>query len=136
MGAVSELIRKDEGNTISFGDHTLQEKAKVEDFDVSGNLYKVKTYKSLTKLERDGMFVYESEPGTSVNGFEVLPNGVSFTVCGNEDAMITVGLKEDTEYSVDVAGKDIGRIKTNLGGKLSFSVELEGKGEIKIKVVE
>ena len=136
MAAVSELIRKDEGNTISFGDHTLDAKAKVEDFDVSGNLYKVKTYKALTKLERDGMFVYESEPGTSVNGFEVLPNGVSFTVCGNEDAMITVGLKEDTEYSVDIAGKDIGRIKTNLGGKLSFSVELEGKGEINIKVVE
>jgi len=136
MAAVTELIRKDEGNTISFGDHTLETKAKVEDFDVAGNLYKVKTYKQLTKLERDGMFVYESEPGTSVNGFEVLENGVSFTVCGNEDAMITVGLKEDTEYNVVIGDREIGKIKTNLGGKLSFSVELEGKGEIKIKVVE
>ena len=50
--------------------------------------------------------------------------------------MITVGLKEDTEYNVNVAGRDIGKIKTNLGGKLSFSVELEGKGEINVKVVE
>lgn len=136
MGAVSELIRVEKSGAISFGDHTLDTKAKVEDFDVAGNLYKVKTFKELTKLERDGMFVYESEPGTSVNDFEVLPDGVSFTVCGDEDAMITIGLKEDTEYSVNIAGKDIGRIKTNLGGKLSISVELEGKGEINVKVVE
>ena len=136
MAAVSELIRREEGNSISFGDHTLATKAKVEDFDVAGNLYKVKTFKELTKLERDGLFVYESEPGTSVNGFTTLPNGVSFTVCGDEDAMITIGLKEDTEYNVNIAGKEIGKIRTNLGGKLSFSVELEGKGEINIKVVE
>ena len=136
MGAVSELIRVEKSGAISFGDHTLDTKAKVEDFDVAGNLYKVKTFKELTKLERDGMFVYESEPGTSVNDFEVLPDGVSFTVCGDEDAMITIGLKEDSEYSVSVAGRDMGRIRTNLGGKLSISVELEGKGEINVKVVE
>ena len=46
------------------------------------------------------------------------------------------GLKEDCEYSVNVAGRDMGRIRTNLGGKLSISVELEGKGEINVKVVE
>ena len=136
MAAVSELIRKEGNGVISFGDHTLDSKAKVEDFDVDGNLYKVKTFRELTKLERDGMFVYESEPGTSVNDFTVTGDGVSFTVSGDEDAMITIGLKEDTEYGVNVAGKDIGRIRTNLGGKLSISVELEGKGEINVKVVE
>ena len=136
MATVSELIRKEGDGTISFGNHTLETKAKVEDFDVAGNLYKVKTFKDLTKLERDGMFVYESEPGTSVNNFEVTPSGLSFTVCGDKDAMITVGLKEDCEYNVSVAGNNIGKIKTNLGGKLSISVELEGKGEINVKVVE
>ena len=136
MAAVSELIRREGNGLISFGDHTLDAKAKIEDFDVDGNLYKVKTFKELTKLERDGMFVYESEPGTSVNDFKVLENGVSFTVCGDNDAMITVGLKEDCEYSVNVGGRDIGKIRTNLGGKLSISVELEGKGEINVKVVE
>ena len=136
MSAVTELIRKEDGGAISFGDHTLSTKAKVEDFDVGGNLYKVKTFRELTKLERDGMFVYESEPGTSVNNYEVTPDGVSFTVCGDEDAMITIGLKEDCEYSVNVGGRDIGRIRTNLGGKLSISVELAGKGEINVKVVE
>lgn len=136
MSAVSELIRKESTGAISFGDHTLDAKAKLEDFDVNGNLYKVKTFKELTKLERDGLFVYESEPGTSVTDFKMTDGGVSFTVCGDKDAMITVGLKEDTEYSVNVAGRDIGKIRTNLGGKLSLSVELEGKGEINVKVVE
>ena len=136
MGAVSELIRREEDGAISFGDHTLAAKTKLEDFEVDGNLYKVKTFKELTKLERDEMFVYESEPGTSVNNFRVAPDGVSFTVSGNEDAMITLGLKEDCEYSVTVDGRDVGRIKTNLGGKLNISVELEGKGEINVKVVE
>lgn len=134
MAAVSELIRKESDGAISFGNHTLDAKAKVEDFDVAGNLYKVKTFKELTKLERDGLFVYESEPGTSVNDFQVTENGVSFTVCGDEDAMITVGLKEDTEYNVTVGGKDIGKIKTNLGGKLSVSIELAGFDEVKVEI--
>lgn len=136
MGAVSELIRKESTGAISFGDHTLAQKTKLENFEVGGNLYKVKTFKGLTKLERDEMFVYESEPGTSVNNFEVHPDGVSFTVSGDEDAMITLGLKEDSEYNVNVDGRDVGKIKTNLGGKLSISVELEGKGEINVKVAE
>ena len=136
MSAVSELIRGEEGGAISFGDHTLSAKTKLDDFEDGGSRYKVKTFKELTKLERDDLFVYESEPGTSVNNFAVHPDGVSFTVCGDEDAMITLGLKEDCEYNVNVAGKDVGKIKTNLGGKLSISVELEGKGEINVKVFE
>lgn len=134
MSAVSEIIRKESDGAISFGNHTLDTKAKVEDFDVEGNLYKVKTFKELTKLERDGLFVYESEPGTSVNEFAVTDNGVTFTVCGDEDAMITVGLKEDTEYSVTVGGRNVGKIKTNLSGKLSVSVELADFGEVKVEI--
>lgn len=134
MSAVTELIRTEANGALSFGNHTLDSKTKLEDFPVNGNLYKVKTFKELTKLERDGMFVYESEPGTSVNDFNSLDNGVSFTVSGDKDAMITVGLSEDTEYNVTVAGKNIGTIKTNLGGKLSFSVNLEGEGEVTVTI--
>lgn len=134
MAAVSELIRKESDGSISFGNHTLESKEKVENYDVAGNLYKVKTFRELTKLERDGAFVYESEPGTSVNGFKEEKDGVSFNVCADEDAMITVGLKEDTEYDVNVAGKNIGTIKTNLSGKLSVSVELADFGEVKVDI--
>lgn len=134
MAAVKELIRTESEGTLSFGNHTLDSKTKVEDFAAFGNLYKVKTFKELTKLERDGLFVYESEPGTSVNNFKVLENGASFTVSGDKDAMITVGLAEDTEYEVSVNDKNLGKIKTNLAGKLSMSVELEQKGEVAVKI--
>ena len=42
-------------------------------------------------------------------------NGVEFEVEGPEDAEITLGLMEETEYDVFVAGKSIGQMKTNLG---------------------
>ncbi|HKM21145.1 MAG TPA: endosialidase, partial [Lachnospiraceae bacterium] len=70
MSVVAELIRTEKDGTISFGNHELAEKAKKEDYECGGNLYKVKTSEAMTKLERDGMFVYESVPGTSVNEFE------------------------------------------------------------------
>ena len=134
MAVVKELIRNEENGAISFGDYTLDAKTKLEDFAAGGNLYKVKTFKELTKLEKDGMFVYESEPGTSVTNYKETNDGVSFTVCGNDDAMITVGLLEDTTYNVTVAGKSVGAIKTNLSGKLSVSVELADMGEVAVQI--
>ena len=100
MAVVDELLRTEEDGTISFGNHKLAAKAKVEDYEHGGDLYKVKTYKELTKLEKNGMFAYESEPGTSVNDFAETENGLAFTVEGDEDAQITVVLEEDTEYDV------------------------------------
>lgn len=136
MAVVEELLRTEENGTISFGDYTLDAKAKVEDYEHGGDLYKVKTYRKLTKLEKNGMFAYESEPGTSVLTFEETENGVSFLVEGEADAQITVGLEEDTEYRVSVDHKDIGTMKTNLSGKLSISVELANAGEIAVKIVK
>ena len=136
MAVVEELLRTEENGAISFGNYALETKAKVEDYEHGGDLYKVKTYRKLTKLEKNGMFAYESEPGTSVLTFEETENGVSFLVEGEADAQITVGLEEDTEYRVSVDHKDIGTMKTNLSGKLSISVELANAGEIAVKMVK
>lgn len=136
MAVVEELLRTEENGAISFGNYALEAKAKVEDYEHGGDLYKVKTYRKLTKLEKNGMFAYESEPGTSVLTFEETENGVSFLVEGDADAQITVGLEEDTEYRVSVDHKDIGTMKTNLSGKLSISVELANAGEIAVKMVK
>ena len=67
MAAISELIRLDSDQTLSFGDYTLGAKAKAE-LNVDGKVYKVKTYQEITKLECDEVFVYESVPGTAVTG--------------------------------------------------------------------
>ena len=136
MAVVVELLRTEADGAISFGNHKLETKAKVEDFEHAGDLLKVKTYKSITKLEKNGMFAYESVPGTSVNSFVEKEDGVSFLVEGDEDAQITVGLEDETEYEVFINDVNIGRMKTNLSGKLNLSVELAGAGEVKVRVTK
>ena len=135
MGAISELIRTEKDGTISFGDYTLDKKAKLDNFEHDGDLYKVKTFHEITKLERNGMFVYESVPGTAVTNFTEDENTVSFTVEGPEDAQITVELEDESEYDITIDGADAGKMKTNLGGKLSLSVEL-GDHPVDVKVTK
>lgn len=134
MAVVAELIRSEANGTISFGDYTLDAKSKLDNFEHAGDLYKVKTFREITKLERNGMFVYESVPGTAVTNMAASENGVEFEVEGPEDAEITLGLMEETEYDVFVAGKSIGQMKTNLGGKLTLSVELDPETPVAVKV--
>ncbi len=134
MAVVEELLRSEEGGAISFGNHKLSQKAKVEDYKHAGDLLKVKTFREITKLEKNGMFLYESVPGTSVLDFSEREDGVEFLVEGDEDAQITIGLNDDTEYEVFVGGKSVGTMKTGLGGKLSLSVELGAAGEVPVKI--
>lgn len=131
--AVEQLIRTEQDGSLSFGNHTLAEKAKLEDFKYGGDLMKVKTYKPMTKLEKNGLFVYESVPGTSVYNFVENEDGVSFKVEGDEDAQIIIGLEEDAKYEVVVGGNSSGVMDTNMGGKLSINVEL-GDGAVDIAI--
>lgn len=124
MSVISELIRTEADGTISFGNYELNQKTKVSDFEHKGDLYKVKTFKEITKLERNGMFVYESVPGTAVRCLKATESGLTFEVEAPTDVQITVELEADTQYQVFVDGKGIGTMKTNLGGKLVLSVEL------------
>lgn len=124
MGVVSELIRTEADGTISFGDYTLETKTKLDNFEYKGDIYKVKTYQEITKLERNGAFVYESVPGTTAHNLNVTADKVSFLVEGSEDAQVTLELEAESEYAITVGGNDVGKMKTNLGGKLSISVEL------------
>ncbi len=136
MAVVEELLRSEADGTVSFGNHRLAKKAKVEDFKHAGDLLKVKTFRGMTKLEKNGLFLYESEPGTSVLHFGESESGVAFVAEGDEDAQVTVGLKDDTAYEVFISGQSIGAMKTGLGGKLSLSVELQNVGEVPVKIVQ
>lgn len=135
MAVVKELIRTEADGTISFGDFSLDTKSKLEDFEHDGDLYKVKTYNKITKLERNGMFVYESVPGTAVNNMKVTDMGMEFTVEGLEDSQITIELEEDREYKIFIDDTNVGKMKTNLGGKLMLSVELSKGQTSDVKVV-
>ena len=59
---------------------------------------------------------------------------MSFQVEGAEDAQITVEMEADTEYAISINNADAGTMKTNLGGKLSFSVELGDAGAAQVKI--
>lgn len=136
MAVVAELLREEADMSLSFGDYTLAEKKKVEDFKHAGDLYKVKTYQKMTKFEKNGMFLYESLPGTSVMNFDENDAGVSFRVEGNADTQITIGMAENTEYNVFLKGESIGVLKSNVSGKLTLSVDLSDGEEVEIKVLK
>ena len=100
MAAVKELLRAENDGSLSFGDYTLSEKTKKDNYEFEGDIYKVKTFSEITKLERNGMFVYECE------------------------------------YEVFIDGESAGKMRTNLSGKLSVSVELSEGQEATMRVVK
>ncbi|NLL73200.1 MAG: endosialidase [Clostridiales bacterium] len=136
MAVIEELIRKEKDGTLSFGNYLLDVKSKVSDFEYEGDLYKVKTYKKITKLERNGMFVYESVPGTVVFNMSQKENEVTFELAGKDAAQITLELEAEKEYEIYKNDSFLGQMRTNLGGKLIFSVELKEDKNDSIKVVK
>lgn len=136
MSVIKELIRTEADGTLSFGDYELAQKAKRSDYEHKGDLYKVKTFNEITKLERNGLFVYESVPGTAVEHFQMTEQGVSFSVEAAQDAQIILGLAEDADYKIYIQNVDAGTMNTNTSGKLVLSVETEAAESIQVKVVK
>lgn len=134
MAVIEELICTQADGSISFGNYKLSAKSKLDNFEHDGDLYKVKTFKEITKLEKNGMFVYESVPGTTVLNLKVSEKEAYFQVEGPEDAQITLGMEDETDYKVYVNGLEAGEMKTNLGGKLSLSVELSEETPVDVRI--
>ena len=125
MAVIDELIREEETGALSFGNFALATKTKKDGFQYQGDSYKIKTFREITKLERNGMFVYESVPGTVVHDFRATDKAVNFVVEGEEDSQITLELEAENESKIHIDKVYVGKMKTNLGGKLNLSVELE-----------
>ena len=121
---MADLIYVCENGGLGFGNYTLPEKSKLSDYPHLGDLYKVKTFTEITKLEKNGSFVYESVPGTKVTGFLADERKVSFSVEGTDATQITLELEAEKEYRVLVDGINLGNMATNIGGKLVISVDL------------
>lgn len=136
MSVVKELLRTEEDDTLSFGNYELDQKSKLADYEYKGDLYKVKTFKEITKLERNGTFVYESVPGTAVNHFMENDQKMTFVVEGNDDAQITVEAENGAEYKVNIDGINVGKVTANLGGKLVISVELNPGKQATVELVK
>ena len=125
MAGIKELIRTEEDNTLSFGNYDLPTKGKVSDYVFDGDVYKVKTFHDITRLEKNETFVYESTPGTVVTDYKETEDTLSFIVNGFQDTQIIVAVEDDTEYQVSVDDAVIENYETNLSGKIVISLELE-----------
>ncbi|MBQ8730326.1 MAG: endosialidase, partial [Lachnospiraceae bacterium] len=79
-------------------------------------------------------FVYESVPGTAVHNLKASAENVEFSVEGYTDSQVTLELEPEMEYGVVIGSQDSGVIKTNLGGKLVLSVELDAGKLLDIKI--
>ena len=102
MAAIKELLRAEEDGTLSFGDYSLSSKTKLDNFEFEGDIYKVKTFAEITKLERNGMFVYESVPGSAVEHFKATAEGVSFEVSAAGDVQFTLEINCIGETATNV----------------------------------
>ena len=124
MSVVTELFRSEENGTLSFGDYTLDTKAKKDKIEFEGDMYKVKTFKTMTKLDKNGQLIFESVPGSPVHNFAATTDGVAFEIEASEDVQVTLEVEPEQEYRVYIDNINVGNMKANLGGKLTLSVEL------------
>ena len=117
MSVVTELFRSEENGTLSFGDYTLDTKAKKDKIEFEGDMYKVKTFKTMTKLDKNGQLIFESVPD---------PQSIilAFEIEASEDVQVTLEVEPEQEYRVYIDNTNVGTMKANLGGKLILSVEL------------
>lgn len=127
MAVIEELIRLEKNGTLSFGNYLMDTKKKVLDFEVDGDLYKVKTFREITKLEKNGKLVLESVPGTTIHSFLMTDRKVTFKLEADEDVQLTMELEPEKEYKVIVDEVNVGKVTSNLSGKINFSVEHTGK---------
>ncbi len=136
MPGIESLIQVEQDETISFGNYSLNEKSKKQDFEHQGDLYKVKTFYEITKLERNGMFVYESVPGTTVSNFTETDEGITCRLEGYKASQVTVQLEENTAYKIYEDGEVTGEITTNISGKLGINIDLEDGRPVDLKILK
>ena len=144
MANVKELLKAEENGSLSFGDYSLTQKTKLDDFSFEGDTYKVKTFQEITRLEKNGGVVYESVPGSAVHGYketerEHLKEIIDEKFIDKLQKKATKYANEvepEKEYKVYVNDTNIGKLKSSLSGKISFSIELDAGETAKVQIVK
>ena len=119
-----EIISIESNGSLKFGDHTAEKKLKSDDFEVNGDVYRVKTHNEITRAEKNGKLLFESVPGSSVRNFSLNEKQCRFKLEGSENTQVTLELEPETEYKIFIDESNVGKSKSNRSSKLSFSVDL------------
>ena len=123
MAVVDELIRVEDNGSISFGNYLEKKKKKMPEFKVNSDVYYVKTFSEITRLEKNGKLLLEAVPGAAVHNFVSTDKKSEFSVEGKGDIQITMELEPNSEYRVVVDDFIMGTVKSGLSGKVAFSVD-------------
>ena len=124
MAVISEIIVANPGGSLSFGDYSVSEKKKVNDYEVDGDIYKIKTHDQVTRLEKNGKLFLETVPGATIHNLSMDDRLVCFEAEGRDDTMITLELEPEMGYVMRIDGKEVGDIVSSMSGKVNFSMEL------------
>lgn len=127
---LEKLISNSEQGWLNFGDYESVEKQKQEGFEQNGNIYNIKSHKEITRLEKNGYFLYESVPGTIVTDFHEDSHDLAFTVHGIEPVQVTLGLEPDAEYRLLINSTQVGKVSANRSGKISFSLTFDSGKQV------
>ena len=127
MANVKELLKAEENGSLSFGDYSLTQKTKLDDFSFEGDTYKVKTFQEITRLEKNG---------GAVHGYKETERQIVFETEAADDLQITLEVEPEKEYKVYVNDTNIGKLKSSLSGKISFSIELDAGETAKVQIVK
>ena len=123
MSVINDLINI-ESDSLDFGNYELATKTKKDGIEYKGDIYKIKTFKTMTKLDKNGQLIFESVPGSAVHNFVATTDGVAFDIESSSDVQVTLEVEAGQEYKVFIDNTNIGTMKANLGGKLTLGVEL------------
>ena len=123
MSVINDLINI-ESDSLDFGNYELATKTKKDGIEYKGDIYKIKTFKTMTKLDKNGQLIFESVPGSAVHNFVATTDGVAFEIESSSDVQVTLEVEAGQEYKVFIDNTNVGMMKANLGGKLTLSVEL------------
>ncbi|MCQ2505800.1 MAG: endosialidase [Lachnospiraceae bacterium] len=133
---MAKLISMNSDKTLNFGCYTIPEKQK-DTLEVGSDVYKVKTFCDVTKLEKNECFEYESVPGTKVEEFKRSSNEVSLKVEGIGSTDLIFELEPEKEYAVCVDGvRGENAVKANIGGKITVSLDLPKDKKVEISIKE
>ena len=133
MSIIKEGIILNEDKTLSFGNYEVTEKIKVKDFNVDGNIYKIRTHNEVTRLSKNGNLLLETVPCATIHNLRRKEKEATFLAEGLGDTLITIELEPNTNYSLFINDVNIDKIKTNLSGKINFSTTLSKEAQ-QIKV--
>ena len=134
MSIIQEGIILNEDKTLSFGNYEVTEKIKVKDFNVDGNIYKIRTHNEVTRLSKNGNLLLETDPGATIHNLNIKEKETTFLAEGLSDTLITIELEPNTNYSLFINDVNIDKIKTSLSGKINFSTTLSKEAQqIKIE---